>query len=253
MPLSELVRYYLWIAPHLLLVGITFIMLRRRMAGLFPWFFVYTCVEVTEFGALFVSERFHVGAVPYLKLYSVTTVVSTVLRFGIILEIARHLASRYDVLRQVIKPLFRWTTVVLLIAALGLAVYAQGERSNHAWFVMNMLDRTALILQAGLLMSLFLFSRYLTLSWRNPAFGIALGIGIYASVDLVTAAISSQAGFWHARLLDYARMATYHISVLIWMYYLLAPERSHSHDSPDLPAYHDVDAWNKELERLLQQ
>ena len=253
MPLLKLLWYYLWIAPHLLQIGIAGIMFQRKLIRLFPYFFAYTCFEVFEFGLLLASDRFHIGKVSYFSLYSVTAVVSTILRFGIILEILRQLSSSYAVLERVLKPLFRWVTIGLLIAALALAVYAGGDRSNRSWFVMNMLDRTALILQMGLLAGLFSFSRYLTLSWRNQVFGIALGLGVYATVDLVAAAILSQTGFLYATLLDYTSMAAYQCSVLIWIFYLLRRERNRSDDVSDLPTHHDVEAWNEELERLLHQ
>jgi len=254
MPLLKLLWYYLWITPHLLQIGIAGIILYRKLIRLFPWFFAYTCFEVFEFVLLLASDRLHIGKVSYFSLFSVTAVVSTILRFGIILEILRQLASSYAVLERVLKPLFRWGTIGLLIAALVLAVYAGGDRSNRSWFVTNMLDRTALILQTGLLAGLFLFSRYLTLSWRNRLFGIALGLGVYAIVDLITTAVRSQAGFWHAQLLDYASMAAYHCSVLIWFFYLLKRERSRSDDDGhDLPTHYEVEAWNEELERLLHQ
>ena len=176
MPLLKLLWYYLWVAPHLLQIGIAGIMFRRRLVGLFPWFFAYTCFEVFEFVLLFANHSLHIGRVSYFSVYSVTAVISTILRFGIIFEILRQLASSYAVLARMLQPFFRWVTIGLLIAALVLAVYAGGDRSNRSWFVMNMLDRTALILQTGLLVGLFLFSRYLTLSWRNQLFGIALGV-----------------------------------------------------------------------------
>src|SRR3954452_11601924 len=161
MPLLKLIWYYLWIAPHLLQIGIAGIMFRRKLIGLFPWFFAYTCFEVLEFVLLFIADRFHTGAISYFGLYAVTAVISTILRFGIILEILRQLASNYAVLARVLKPFFRWVTIGLLVAALALAVYAGGDHSNRSWFVTNMLDRTALILQTGLVAGLFLFSRYL--------------------------------------------------------------------------------------------
>ena len=126
MPLLKLFWYYLWIAPHLLQIGIAGIMLRRKLIRLFPWFFCYTCFEVFEFGWLFAHDRHHIGWISYLSLYSVTEVVSTILRFGLILEILRELTSNYVVLARVLKPFFRWVTVGLLIAALALAVYAGG-------------------------------------------------------------------------------------------------------------------------------
>ena len=253
MPLLRLLWYYLWIAPHLLLVGIAGIMYRRKLVRLFPWFFAYVCFEVLEFGLLFASHKFQIGGVAYWNLYSVTAVLSTVLRFGVILEVLRHLVSSYGVLARVLKPFFRWFAIGLLIAALALCLFAGGDSSDRSWFVMNMLDRTALILQAGLLTSLFLFSRYLNLSWRNQVLGIALGLGVYATVDLITTAIRSQAGFRNAGLLDYVSMAAYHCSALIWIFYLLRRERARSKDIHDLPTHHEVEAWNQELERLLHR
>jgi hypothetical protein len=152
-----LLKYYLWIAPHLLQLGIAVVMLRRQLARLFPWFFAYTCFEVAEFFLLFFLPRIPYRNVSYFSFYAATAVVSTILRFGVILEILRELTSSYVFLAQVLKPFFRWATIGLLIAALALAVYAGGNRSNHSWFVMNMLDRTVLILQTGLLASLSCF------------------------------------------------------------------------------------------------
>jgi hypothetical protein len=253
MPLLKLLWYYLWIAPHLLQIGIAGIMFRRQLIRLFPWFFAYTCCEVLEFVLLFTLSAAGFGHALYLSVYSATIVVSTIFRFGIILEILRELTSSYVVLARVVKPLFRWVGLGLTIASLVLAVYAGGNRSHHFWFVTNMVDRTVLILQTGLLLGLFLFSQYLTLSWRNSLFGIALGFGIYATVDLTTAAISSQAGYRHADLLNYIIMAAYHCSTVIWFFYLLRRERSPSDDVHDLPTHHEVEAWNEELERLLHQ
>ncbi|HSS99663.1 MAG TPA: hypothetical protein VLK33_21665 [Terriglobales bacterium] len=253
MPVLKLLWYYLWIAPHLIQACVIGIMLRRRFVGLYSWFFAYTCFEVLEFGILFTLDRLNPQGVSYFGLFAVTAVVSTILRFGIILEILRQLTSSYTVLARVLKPVFRWSTAFLLIAALALAVYAGGNRTNHAWFVTNVLDRTALILQTGLLLGLFLFSRYLTLSWRNPVFGIALGLGVYAIVDLMATAIRSQAGFWHAQLLDYVSMAAYHCSAVIWIAYIVKREPNRSEVSHNLPSHHEVEAWNQELERLLHQ
>jgi hypothetical protein len=254
MPLLEIFWYYLWIAPHLLQLVIAGIMVRRKLARVFPVFFAYTCFEVIEFGILFTFSRIHpIATHSYFRLYCATAVVSTGLRFGIILGIVGQLVQRYAVLTEAAKPFFRWSTVGLLIAALGFAAYAGGDISNHSWFVLNMLNRTALILQTGILVSIFAFSRYLNLSWRNQVFGIALGIGIYATVDLVAAAIQSQTGFLYGSLLSYISMAAYHCSVLIWMFYLVAPERSGQSSLERVPSHHEIEAWNDELERLLHK
>jgi hypothetical protein len=106
-------------------------------------------------------------------------------------------------------------------------------------------------MQCGLLMFLFLFSRYFALSWRNYAFGIALGFGILASSDLAISAIRSQIADG-SYILDMLGMAAYHVCVLVWVFYLAAPERITYRTSKKLPE-DDLGVWNEELQRLLQQ
>lgn len=117
---------------------------------------------------------------------------------------------------------------------------------------MHVLDRAANILQCGLLIGLFLLSSYLGLSWRSYIFGIALGVGIIASVALAVSAIQSQVGYTYNVYLNYLTMVTYHCSVLIWMFYLLAPERSAQYTVKPTPEI-DLESWNQELQRLIHQ
>ena len=100
---------------------------------------------------------------------------------------------------------------------------------------------------------LFLFASHFHLRWRSPVFGITLGFGIVASVYLAYWAL--MAGWLFGQksyLLDFLNMATYHICVLIWWYYLLVPQKSAAVSAVVLPE-HNLDIWNRELERLLQR
>jgi len=53
-------------------------------------------------------------------------------------------------------------------------------------------------------------------------------------------------------LLDFVNMATYHVCVLIWFYYLLARQEAAAKPPGSLPP-NNLDVWNRELERLLQR
>jgi hypothetical protein len=53
-------------------------------------------------------------------------------------------------------------------------------------------------------------------------------------------------------LLDFLNMGTYHLTVLIWCYYLLVPHKSAITSDVSLPE-NNLAVWNRELERLLQQ
>jgi hypothetical protein len=46
-------------------------------------------------------------------------------------------------------------------------------------------------------------------------------------------------------------MATYQVCVLIWFYFLLVPQKIVTTPAAPLPE-HNLDIWNRELERLLQ-
>ena len=254
MPISRLLFYYLWVAPHVLQFGVIYAILRRRLAGIFPLFLAYTLFEVIQFGFLFSFSLVpYMSVDSYVQLYSVTFALSTALRFGILLEIMSHLFRKHKFLETMGKPIFRWLAVGFLLVGLGLAVNSGEVNPDHTLWLLIVLNRAALILQTGLLISLFVFSRYFNLSWRNQVFGVALGLGVYATVDLVSAAIRSQTWWTYTRALDFISMAAYHCSVLIWMFYLLAPERINGSSLESVPQPQNMEAWSDELERLLHK
>jgi hypothetical protein len=244
--------YYLWIAPHILLVVILLLMIRRRLYKQFPIFFLYTAFELVQFTVL-LAVFIHSGSLAagqYRGAFSVGTAISTALRFGIIYGILAEVSRNYNALSELGRVLFRWATIILLLIGVALAG-THGNGADGFFLIVPILDRTVSLMQCGLLMFLFLFSRYFALSWRNCAFGIALGFGILASSELANSAIRSQIGVG-SYLLDNLGMATYHCCVLIWIFYLVAPERSTYRTPKKLPE-DDLEVWNEELQRLLQQ
>ncbi len=250
MTLSRLLFYYLWIAPHLLLIAVAVLMIRRRLFREFPAFFVYSVFEFVQFSVLFALDQISsVSSQQYYDAYLFGVAVSAALRFGVIHEIFENVFRNYSALDQLRKVLFRWATVVLLLVAVGTATFAPGENS-HLVAAIYAIGRAVSIVQAGLIFFLFLFTRHFALTWRNYVFGIALGLGIFASVDLATSAIKTQLGpNTAAEILNMVSMATYHCSVLIWLFYLLAPEHE-TRRINQLPP-HDLQQWNNELQRLL--
>jgi hypothetical protein len=91
------------------------------------------------------------------------------------------------------------------------------------------------------------------LRWERPAFGITLGFAVTASLNMAYWALTTE---WLLRqksyLLDFASMAAYQACVLIWFYFLLVPQKHVITSAAPLPE-HNLELWNRELERLLQQ
>ena len=132
-----------------------------------------------------------------------------------------------------------------------LAVFVPGDNSARWFDGVLIVNRGAAMVQSGLLLSLLLFSRFLGLSWRRPAFGIALGLAVLTSVYLAVYALrvefTSRAG---AEFLNLLTTGTYLVCVSIWIGYLLAPEPEPA--SLAVVPHDEVETWNTELEQLLR-
>ena len=79
-----------------------------------------------------------------------------------------------------------------------------------------------------------------------------MGLGTYASVQMATSAVLLYVGSTTNRLPNFITMAAYHCCVLIWLWYLIVPERKPKYPSKALPEY-DLEIWNQELQRMLQR
>jgi hypothetical protein len=126
---------------------------------------------------------------------------------------------------------------------------------NPYWLIpaSHILQQTVYMIECGLILFLFMFTAYFRLPWSRVAFGLALGLGISACVHLGTWAVMANGGLVNQRdVLDLVNMATFHICVLIWFYYFLVPEKNARKSSVRMPE-HNLEVWNRELERLLQQ
>lgn len=250
MSLSGYIFQYLLIAPRVLLLVVLAILIRRRLYRQFPFFSAYVVQEIVQSVVMLVMIKSPATTGDqYTMAYAIAFGVETVFSLGVLYEIFAHMFRNYVMVERWGRVIFRWAFVLFLLGGLGLAAYT-GSYGPRLIFVVQLLNRTASILQCGLLCTLFIFAGHLGLSWRSHIFGIALGVGIQASADLAASAIRSQTGLAYHVALDYFIMAMYQMCVLIWVFYLFAPERSYA---PKALPQHDLETWNLELERLLKQ
>jgi hypothetical protein len=131
-------------------------------------------------------------------------------------------------------------------------VYSPGAGFQRMDIGLVFIGRTVSLIQIGLLVILFVFSSYLGITWRHLVFGIALGLGLFSTVDLAAAALRVQSvSNWMNYFLDFVTMVTYHVCVVVWLCYILAKEVERP------PVQHvpenNLEQWNAELERLLLQ
>ena len=249
----SLLWHYLWLAPHTLQIVILVAMIRRQMLRDFPVFFTYTAFEIVQGTILFVLDHnAAVSAIQYWHTHWAGMIVSIALRSAIIYEIVVHLFRPYPAIERLGRTAFRWTAAFLVLVGAVVLARAPWDDPTRILFGIHVVSVAVSLVQCGLLLFIFVFSSYFNLSWRNYVFGIAVGMGILSLVNLAVASIEILA--WKAPgsyLLDFVSMATYHCSVLIWLWYSLAREPVH-YTVKDLPNS-DLEKWNAELQRFLLQ
>jgi hypothetical protein len=250
----KVLSLFLLISPHVLLGVLAVILYRRRLYREFPCFFAYVLYEIAKFIPLFaLYSVLGVTSKPYAYAYCATLLVSIALRFGVIDEVSKDLFRESQFLKVSARRSLQCLTGLLLAMGVVLAVYAPGSNSGRWYAGVFVVNRGAAMVQCGLLLALLLFSRFLGLSWRRPAFGVALGLGVLTSVDLAYSALRAEfTGRVGAEFLNLLVTGTYLVCVSTWIGYLLAPELKPAsltvvpHDNDE------VETWNRELQQLLK-
>lgn len=252
----SLAWHIVWFTRVTLSLALFLIVIRRQPDKEFRLFAVYTgWIAVAGTAMIAINYAPFVSGYQYFAAMAVTNGIETALAFAIIYQMFAQRVRRYPQVSGVGRSAFRATTLIFVVIAVALAWFSPGREAGQWTWAYSVIQRTMRTLQCGQLVFLFLFCGYLRLSWRSRAFGIALGLGIHSGSALAINAIHSQiaSAVWTRNwyLLALANDSTYLVAVLVWLSYILAPERTPQSMGGAWPE-HDLETWNQELERLLE-
>lgn len=251
----SLLWHYLWIAPNVLLLALALLIVRRKFHRQFPVFLIFAVAIAVEQLVVYAADVIpKVSGPTFWRVFWAGLLVEALAKFALIGEIFGRVLSRYDVIASLVKRVIRGVGVALVLVATLAAAYAPIDNPRYSVIShAHILDQTIYLIECGLLLFIFLLAAYFSLDWDHASFGIALGLGISACVHLATWAVMANGGMMEKRhLLDFLNMATYHVCVLIWFYYLLVPRKVVITSAVPAPE-HNLALWNQELERLLHQ
>jgi hypothetical protein len=217
--MSEPVRilyYALWIAHPLLQAGIAAVMLRRKLHTKFNYFFAYIVAQILTFAVVFPTYWHNYSA--YFYLYWFSNAISAVLGFKVIHEVFLDVFRPFHTLRDLGTVLFKWAGLVMLLVA-GVVSISSNTNDIAPWMqAIITTQRCVRIVQVGMVLFLLFFARYLGVSRRQHSFGIALGFGCFATVEL--ALIASWVGDHLGNLaMSFINMSAYNASLMIWLVY----------------------------------
>jgi|HubBroStandDraft_2_1064218.scaffolds.fasta_scaffold00067_11 hypothetical protein len=211
--------YALWLAQPVLQTVIAVAMLRRGQHREFKYFFAYVVMQIVTFAVVFTTYRYFPSGVFYASWTS--TAISVALGFKVIHEAFLDVFRPFHTLRDLGTVLFKWAGLVMLLVA-GVVSVSTNSSDTAPWVqAITTAQRCVRIIQVGMVLFLLFFARYLGVSRRQHSFGIALGFGSFAVVELTL--IASWAGDHLSGLgVNLLNMGAYNAALFIWLGYTLA-------------------------------
>jgi hypothetical protein len=153
----------------------------------------------------------------YFGFFWLGEAVNAVIGFKVIHEVFVDVFRPYHTLKDLGTLLFKWAGVVMLLVSVVVAFSNSFDRSLLVHAVLT-LQRSVLIVEFGLILFLLLFARFLGVSRKQVSFGISLGFGLFAGVELLLVALNS-GGFVKQGNLNLINMMTYNLAIIAWLGY----------------------------------
>ncbi len=219
----------LWIVHPILQLAVATFMFKRKLYRSFPWFFAYIVSQLAIFCVLF--PAYQRVSDSYFFAYWATTAISVGLGFKVIHEIFLDIFRPYHTLKDLGSVLFKWAGLVMLLVAAVMSASSRvgGNDPDPLIQAIITLQRSVRVVQCGLIFFLLVFAKYLGISWRQRSFGIALGFGSFATVELSVIALCS-AGYISQMTMNMANLVSYNLAIAIWITYsvITSPTREAS-------------------------
>src|SRR6266436_9389282 len=248
------IALYLWCAQPLLQSAVALVLWRRKLQKQFPVFFTYVLAQIGIFVLTF-PLRSADNYEWFFYAYWMGAALSALLSFRVIHEIFLHVFVPYDTLKDLGTVLFKWTGVVMVLVSVVVAFSNStkgdaGVAGTDVWgltitLAVTSLQRSVRLVQCGLILFLLLFARFLGVSKRQQSFGLALGFGLFASVELILIALNSGGllGIAHISLIN---TTMYDLAIVVWLTYALV--RREARDAA--PNHLQTQRWEQSLADL---
>jgi len=195
---------------------VALVLWHRKLHKQFPVFFLFLLAQIANFAIMFPLWLTGIDTM-YFWLFWLGEAVNAVLGFKVIHEIFLDVFRPYHTLKDLGTLLFKWAGVVMLLVSVVVA-FSNSSDHNPITHAITTLQLSVRIVQVGLILFLLLFSSFLGVSRKQVSFGISLGFGLFAGVELMLWALNS-GGFVRHDNFDLINMLTYNFAVVVWLGY----------------------------------
>jgi len=179
----------------------------------------------------------------YFYTYWAVYIAAAISIFFVIREVFRHVTEPVPGIQRFGMLAFNWVAVISGIIAISTALPLKGLGAGLVSIGFQVM-RCVSILELCLLAFLALFIHSLGRSFRSLAFGIALGFGLQAAMELITALVAS-----HSTYLDSNMNIVLQIAITLvlggWIIYFVLPEPQREPEAITLPVSSPLIRWNE--------
>jgi hypothetical protein len=218
MTMNGIMMYVIWLVGPVLQITLLVLMIQRRLHVVFPRFFSYIVFQVLKSGVLFAIYRYYHDN--YFDAYWTGNAISVLLSVAVMDEILHNLLEGYGGIQRLTSLTFRWACGLLLLLSIVNAISTQQTSSDRVISIVLAFDRSVRVMQCGLFFLLLILTRLLRNCWRQNVFGIALGFGLFASIELILVSIVMYFGDRGATVISLIKGAAYNGVTLLWVMYL---------------------------------
>lgn len=210
--------YLSWVAGPVLEVVLLFCMVHRNLHQVFPRFFSYVIFQVLKSGILFLTYRYFEQY--YFEAYWAGNALSVILTVAVMDEMLQHVFKDYGGAQNLGAVIFRWSCGLLLVLAIVTAFTSEQGSADRVVVTVLTFDRSVRVMQCGLFCLLMILCRLLKNCWRQQVFGIALGFGIFASIEMILVSIAMRYGGSVGPTVSLLTSAAYNAITILWIGYL---------------------------------
>jgi hypothetical protein len=243
-----------WVAGMGLQGVLSLVLLGKKAWRHFPVFTSYSLSSFIATVSVYLLQWRNQPKLVVFYSFWIGEAITIILGFGVVYEIFFRLFSNHKALLKLSGMIFKWTVVALFCVAFSV-ILVQAPAASLLKNTVVVLDEATRVVEVGLLMFLFGASAAFGLHWKQAEFGIALGLGLFVAVELAGMTLRSQIGAHTApsqwQVLNVVRSLAFDISLLVWLGYLLAPERVTTNVA--VPKRAQLEQWNQAVTELISR
>lgn len=199
-------------------------MCRLRVRKEFPALFWFATFSAASCAALLAAVLWANQEI-FCYFFWVNYVGGDILALAVMLGLFRGIFKPYDALSRLGTVMFRWTVAILLLVSLtsfAQNLHVDGARAMKS--AMTVFDHSLQVLQCGVVLFLLLSSKYLGIGGHHRVFGISLGFGVAASINLLGLSVAPSLPVSWKSGLEIVLSCSVHVMFLIWLGYLYVPQ-----------------------------